>query len=329
MSAPVGDPEIEALSDIRTDPYFPTVKAPQREKILHPVLMTAYVLEPLARPEYHIRLHPVLACADLRSRYSSDPEVHIPRPLSNSSDSRRSSTSAGSTYRRSKGKRGSSTIGTSVADSIEHESSPIARAIMDEIDAEIAIRLSNTGQPQRTREESEMNDWEDNSEEKPNGREAREMQRPEMRGLFVPHKPDVFATQTAASNQSQLPADSQHIMARVSISNLRELTVAEANARVQAFRASSEYQVYHSEQKRIFDRPWCAHATAKDRVAEFKSTPSWRRYAADVALILEHGDANDVAIISASHSSPSSSAMPKDLLIGQRLESRDSDMKAL
>ena len=174
-----------------------------------------------------------------------------------------------------------------MADSVEPDSSNIAKAIMDEIEAEIAIRLNNKDRSQGNNEESEMD----------GGREAQEMQ-----PLFVPHKPKVFATKTAASHQSQFPADSHHDMAKVSISNLRELTVAEANARIQAFRASSEYQVYHIEQKRIFDRPWRANATAKNRVAEFKRGPSWKSYAADVALILEHGDANDVAVISASYS---------------------------
>ena len=313
LSSPVRDSETEAPSTLRTGPYFPTFKAPQREQILHPALTRAWDLEPIARPEYHIRLHPVLANADLRSRYSTDPEVHVPRPLFSTSDSRRFPASVGSSNRRSNGKCRSSTIGTSVADSTDLYSSPIAKAIMDEIDAEIAIRLDKNGRPQRSKGETEMKDgWKNDGEEKPNGSEAQKMQMPEMRGLSVVPKPKISTTQTEASNQSQLLAASHHEMAKISISNLRELTVAEANARVQAFKASSDYQVYESEQKRIFDSPWCANAAAKDRVAEFKREHSWIRYAADLALILEHGDANDVATISASHSPRSSSTMPKD-----------------
>ena len=310
LSPPVADSETEAPSNLRTSPYFPTFKAPRREQILHPVLIKAYDLEPIARPEYHIRLHPVLANADLRSRYLTDPEVHVPRPLFNSSDSRRSSTSVGSSNRTSNGNCRSSTVGTSVADSIDPYSSPIAKAIIDEIDAEIAIRLNKKVRPQRNKVETEIKDgWEDDSEEKPDGREAREMQTPEMRGSSV--KPEISTIQTEASSQSQMLAASRHEIAKVSISNLKELTVAEANARVQAFKASSDYQTYQSEQKRIFGSPWCANAAAKDLVAAFKREPSWTRYAADLTLILEHGDANDVAIISGLHSPLSSSLMPQ------------------
>ncbi|CAF9932205.1 MAG: hypothetical protein HETSPECPRED_008297 [Heterodermia speciosa] len=305
-SPTAGDPEPEAPSDMRTGPYFPTFKTPRREKILHPVLTTAYDLEPIARPEYHIRIHPVLANADLRSRYLADPEVHVPRPLFTSSKSRGSSSVVSSSYEGSKGKSRSSTIETSVVDSFTPSSSPMAKAIMDEIDAEIAIRMDNQGRPQRTSREAEAKD---NNTEKSDGSEAQEMQMPEVRGLFL--KPKSSTPETEASNQAQIPAASHHGMAKVSISNLKELTVAEANARIQAFRASSDYQSYRREQKRIFDSPRRANAAAKDRVAEFKKTPSWTRYTADVALILEHGDASDVAIISGSHSPRTLSSMPK------------------
>ncbi|KAL8788401.1 MAG: hypothetical protein Q9195_007319 [Heterodermia aff. obscurata] len=249
----------------------------------------AYESEPVARPEYHIRIHPVLANADLRSRYSTDPEVHVPRPLFSSSNSERSFTAVSSSYRGNKGKCSSSTAGTSAVDSLEPHSSPIAKAVMDEIDAEIAIRLDNQ---------------EGNSEDESDDSEAQEMQMPQVRGLFL--APKTLATETEALNQVHVPAASHHDMAKVSIRNLRELMVAEANARVQAFKASSDYERYQCEQKRIFEHPWQANAAAKDRVAEFKRTSSWTRYAADVALILEHGDASDVAIISGSPSPRSS-----------------------
>ena len=174
---------------------------------------------------------------------------------------------------------------------------------MDEIDAEISIRLDDQGHPQKMKCETEAKGgWEDDSEEKPDGSGAQEMQVQETRGLSLTPKPKISTAETEASSQVPVLRASHHEMAKVSIGNLRELTVAEANARVQAFKASSDYQCYQSEQKRIFENPQRANAAAKERVAEYKRTPFWTRYAADVALILEHGDESDVAIISGSHS---------------------------
>ena len=176
---------------------------------------------------------------------------------------------------------------------------------MDEIDAEISIRLDDQGHPQKIKCETEAKGgWED-------GSEVQEMQVPETRGLFLTPKRKVSTAKAEASSRVPILRASHHEMAKVSIGNLRELTVAEANARVQAFRASSDYESYQSEQKRIFENPQRANAAAKDLVAEYKRTPSWIRYAADVALILEHGDESDVAIISGSHSPRSSSNMPE------------------
>ena len=303
----VGDPETVAHSDFRAGPYFPTFRTPQRKQSLHPVLTAAYDLEPAARPEYHIRIHPALANADLRSRYSTDPEVHVPRPLFSSSNSQGPSSSISSSDRVSKGKSRSSTTGTSVADSIAPSSSSRAKAIMDEIDAEISIRRDNQGRPLWMNCDAATKSGHEDIEEKS------DMQMPDIRELFSAPKPP---TESKVPTQAQVPATSQHGMAKVSISNLRELTVAEANARVQAFKASSDYQSYRSEQKSIFENPRRANAAAKERVAEFKTTPSFTRYAADLALILEHGDENDVAIISMSHSSRTSPTMPNALADG-------------
>ena len=183
---------------------------------------------------------------------------------------------------------------------------------MDEIDAEISIRLNDQGQPQKMEYETEAKGaWEDESEEKSDGSEAQEMQVPETRGLSLMSKPRISTAETEASSRVPVLRASHHEIAKVSISNLRELTVAEANARVQAFRASADYLSYQSEQNSIFENPRQANAAAKNRVAEYKRTPSWTCYAADVALILEHGDESDVAIISGSHSSRSSSNTPE------------------
>ncbi|KAG7006059.1 hypothetical protein G7Y79_00016g040440 [Physcia stellaris] len=289
---------------------------------LHPVLQAAVDQVPIERPEHLVRLHPAIANADLRSRYLTDPEVNIPRSLFSSPTSRDSSISESSSQQmdaKESISSGSETV-TSLQTDAAPASSTLAEMLTKEIDAEISAQL----------DAQDLQDWDiyditaagtsqnynDNAaySDKKGEPDVANLQ-PSISGLKAELRTE--NVQVELRNKIGASNSPRYKMVKISSSNLRALAVAEAFARVQTFKASREYLTYQQDQELIFSNPHQRNAVAKHRLAEIKKTPAWTRYAADLALVLEHGDAEDVENVTDYDSRRASSTTPSSPAIGE------------
>lgn len=294
-------------------------RSEDEDLILHPVLRTALDYIPIKRPERLLRLHPAIASADLRSRYLSDPEVNIPRPLFSSRNSRVSSTGVNSAKERHAEEPASSDSETETEISLQTSTastpSTLADTVMKEIDAEISAQIdaqilqdwyihdiTAAARTSRT-------DYDDHEELEP------EFSNTQTRIIDLRAELEAEDVQLELRKKVGNLQSPKYRMVKISSSNLRALAVAEAFARVQTFKASTDYLDYQEDQELIFNSPQRHNLAAKERVAEFKETPLWTRYAADLALILEHGDTEDVENITDCDSRRASSMAPSSPIV--------------
>ena len=268
---------------IRTSPYYPGLRAPRTEKVLHPVLMSAQVLDPIPEhSELHVRLHPALANA--KPSYSSqDAEDLIPLPLFSSPDSR--------PYPRVL----STTIPSNDSKEPSMRSSPLLTMLIAEVDAEIAA-LSSSINPTVNRDRPAEQDipMQPSSRDE-NGHEHDSI----MLGRTDTIDKELSATSRWMRNIQQR-VSRKRATAKLSISNFKELEATVASARIQTFKASPEYLAYSSDQEAI-----CRDThrmDARERVADFEKSPMWQQYVDDVTLVLEQGNIHDLDSITGSSS---------------------------
>lgn len=294
---------------------------------LHPVLQSAIDQVPIERPERLVRLHPAIANADLRSRYLTEPEVIIPRPLFSTPAFRNSSSSVSSTQQRHAKESVSS--GPETVTSLQFNAAPTSSALAGiltrEIDAEISAQL----------DAQDLQDWDiyditateasqESSDDPAYGDRKGELDfaalQPRVSGL----KAELRTENVQVELRKKVGASkrSKYKMVKISSSNLRALAVAEAFVRVQTFKASTEYLTCQQDQELIFRNPHQRNAVAKHRLAEIKKSPAWTRYAADLALILEHGDTEDVENVTDHDSRRASSTTPSSPAIGELRQPR-------
>lgn len=288
------------------------VQAPDSSGAPHPVLQAACDLIPLEEsPTPHVRLHPVLANGDLRSRYLADPEVNIPRSLFSTSASSSSPASVRLEHPARFQNNASSTPETNDQHVSMFSRTLLAGLFMNEIDAEIAAQSElHHGHLLKDGEEHTVFGGHRRISAYAS-KDSEPAEVPSVRKLAAALQGEIEIAekvQVELRKRVQNSKTSHQAKAMISSSNLRELAIAEANARVQAFRDTPEYASYQNNQDFVFSNPQRRNSAAKDRVASFRKTPAWTRYAADLALILEYGDTEDVEIITESYPRRDSSA---------------------
>ena len=288
------NPEAEAITSLPLIESTP-LHAPRHEIVLHPALRGVYNL-PYNNTGPHIRLHPVLANADLHSRYVTDPEIVVPRSLFVTSGYPLSSTNT-----RADGTRASLPIDTELEHSSRNSSTSLIKLLMAEMDAELAVQtLAKYRVDMHTDHKMES-------------------QKTIARAPTLPASMVSLASDPEISG-SKPPSTQKHVhtlrlsrhrIAKSSVSNLKELAIAEAVARVVSFKDSPDYADYQVDQDLIFDIPEQSNTAAKHRCVQFKETASFAKYAACIMLILEHGDMVDIEIITEPESRRSTAGTPK------------------
>lgn len=288
-------PKIPSITSMcsthRSASYF------SRIRILYPSLTSAQDLDPPDKVhENLVRLHPALANAQSSFTYATDPEGLLPRPLFSSPGSRRSASSKGSDYRT----RMQDYVGNTPATSIQgmkHSRPNLVKIMLAELDAELEALSCYPKRQEKGHGSGGANPFDqyaytDDLVER--GPSIREMLN-ELTGGVDAANNHLNQVRELVSTRK----DRKLAMAESSTSNFKELRAVVASARIQSFKTSSEYLAYQKDQGLISSLPLRQSSAAIERVADFKSTPSWRQYEADLTLVLDFGDSNDMEMISA------------------------------
>ena len=224
-------PSVHVMDDvgepIRTSPYYPGLCGCPREKILHPILMSAEGLDPIPeRRELHVRLHPALANAR-PSVFPQDAKDLVPLPLFGSPNSRR--------YPRIVSSDDRSRISNNGSKESSMYTSPLLTLLTAEIDAEITA-LSSSSKPtvERDRPTEMAIPIEPNFHDR-NGHK----QNPMMLGRTDTIDKQLSAT-TSRIKDMQQRRERKTANAKVSISNFKELAATVASAGVQTFKSADE-----------------------------------------------------------------------------------------